>query len=90
MSSNFVFHGGLTTVVAVHNMVVMSCHLRMIRVDRGLTQVELASKAGVTRQYIRNLEIGESMPSLDVARRIAEALGTDVNEIWPRQDESAA
>ena len=41
-----------------------------------MTQEELAEKVGVTRQTIIAMEKGKYSPSLEVAFRIARALGT--------------
>ena len=43
----------------------------------GLTQVELAKKAGVTERTIQNYELGTRRPAnMVVVQRIADALGT--------------
>jgi transcriptional regulator with XRE-family HTH domain len=44
--------------------------------------VELAKKAGVTREYIAMLETGaRQSPSLPMLRKIARALGVPVTEL---------
>jgi len=53
-------------------------NIRYFRHAKNLTQVELASKVGVAPPYISQLESGIRLPSLKVARRIADALGVDV------------
>jgi transcriptional regulator with XRE-family HTH domain len=53
-------------------------NIRYFRHAKNLTQVELASKVGVAPPYISQIESGIRLPSLKVARRIAEALGLDV------------
>lgn len=56
--------------------------LRKLRTDRGLSQAELGAKAGVTDAYIAQLEKGKkSNPSLDVLKRLANALGVPVTEL---------
>jgi transcriptional regulator with XRE-family HTH domain len=56
--------------------------LRRIREDRGLTQEQVAQKAGVTKQYITMLERGaRKTPSLPVLKRLAKALGVPVTEL---------
>ena len=49
--------------------------LRELRKRRGLTQQQLATRADVHRVYVAKLEAGERLPSLDVATRLARALG---------------
>ncbi len=53
--------------------------LKALRQAKGLTQVELAGKAGVTQAYLAQLEAGvRGNPSLDVLERLARALGVQV------------
>ena len=60
----------------------MSQQIRKARKASGLTQVELADKAGVTQAYIAALENGtRKNPSLDLLRKLAKALKTDVAEL---------
>jgi transcriptional regulator with XRE-family HTH domain len=52
--------------------------LRRFRVERGWSQERLAGEAGVTLNYIGNLERGEQGPSLYVLIKIARALQIDL------------
>ena len=52
--------------------------LRELREAAGLSVSQLATRAALTRQGIRLLERGEREPSLETARKIAEALGSDL------------
>ena len=53
--------------------------LKEKRAEAGLTQAELAQKAGVTTRTIQNYEMGERVPSnLVIAQKLADALGTTV------------
>ena len=50
--------------------------IRQLRLRRGLTQAELAKRAGLSWIYIAKLEGGERLsPSLPALDRIARALG---------------
>jgi len=49
--------------------------LAYLRIATGLTQAELAKKAGVRQPNIARLESGKHQPTLDMLRRVAEALG---------------
>jgi transcriptional regulator with XRE-family HTH domain len=50
--------------------------IRRIRLQRGLTQAELAKRAGLSWIYIAKLEGGDRVsPSLPALDRIAHALG---------------
>ena len=56
-------------------------NIKQRRIDRNLTQDELAEKLFVTRQTVSNYEIGKSRPDVDMLTRIAEVLETDVNAL---------
>ena len=51
--------------------------LKEKRIEAGLTQVELAKKAGVTARTIQNYELGTRKPTkFEVVEKLAEALNT--------------
>lgn len=50
---------------------------------RSLSGYALAKRAGTTPSHIARIERGESRPSIDLALRIADALGCDVRELFP-------
>jgi putative transcriptional regulator len=65
--------------------------IRRFRFDNGeMTQQELATAAGVTRQTIIALEAGRYSPSLALAFRIARAFGAGVEEVFFPADEAEA
>jgi len=47
-----------------------------------MTQVELAEKAGVSRQTVMALEAGKYLPSLELAFKIANAFGVPIGEVF--------
>jgi transcriptional regulator with XRE-family HTH domain len=49
-----------------------------LRNAAGLTQEELATRAGVARTTIAKLELGDHQPNLDTVRKLAAALGDEV------------
>jgi len=55
--------------------------IRRGRRARGWTQIELASEARLSSNYIARLERGELGPSLYVAHRIARALGVQLDAL---------
>ena len=55
--------------------------IREVRKERGLYQHELAAKAKLSTQSIRNIEAGRHEPRLPALRRIAGALGVPVSEL---------
>lgn len=48
------------------------------RIVAGLTQMELADKAGVSQPSISRIESGKIQPTLKLVRQLAEALGLDI------------
>ena len=50
--------------------------LRAVREKLGMSQEEVAERAGVDRTYISILERGLKSPTLDTMERICAALGT--------------
>jgi putative transcriptional regulator len=57
--------------------------IRRLRFERGeMTQQALADACGVTRQTIIALEAGRYAPSLELAFRIADALGTRLEDVF--------
>lgn len=61
----------------------ISNQIRRLRFERGeLTQEELARRCGVTRQTIISLEAGKYTPSLELAFRIARAVGVGVEDVF--------
>ena len=49
--------------------------IRKARKGAGLTQEDLAFKAGVSRNYVSLLELGEKSPTVDTLMRICNAMG---------------
>jgi transcriptional regulator with XRE-family HTH domain len=51
-----------------------SRRLQALRHARGLSQVNLAKVAGISRAYLARVEIGRHWPSLEVIEKLAAAL----------------
>lgn len=61
----------------------MQYRIREIRESRGISQTELADKAGVTRATIWKLETGEDeVTTTKTLLKISEALGVDAKELF--------
>lgn len=56
--------------------------MRDLRRRRNLSQSELASLAGVSRQLVGALESGRHLPRVDAAMRLARALDIEVEELF--------
>jgi transcriptional regulator with XRE-family HTH domain len=57
--------------------------LRRIRVERGLTQAEVAGRAAISRLAYRNIETGRSSPRITTLLAIARALGVSAAALLP-------
>ena len=55
---------------------------RVVRAERDLSQTELASQVGVSRQTISSIETGQYTPSALLALLIADALGKPVADLF--------
>jgi transcriptional regulator with XRE-family HTH domain len=67
----------------------MSVAARTARLDRGLTQAQVAHDAGVSRALVAAVEQGRHVPAADAAVRIARALGTTVEELFAPEQPQA-
>lgn len=66
---------------------VYVCRVLALRERLQLSQVELARRAGLTRQAVNIIERGLSVPSVTTALRLAEVLGCNVTELFTKQAE---
>jgi putative transcriptional regulator len=53
-----------------------------LRSERGWTQAQLATEAGVSRQTINSIETGRFEPSLTLALKLAKLFDTPVEAIF--------
>jgi putative transcriptional regulator len=68
----------------------ISNRVRRLRFEHGeMTQEELASRVGVTRQTIIAIESGKYTPSLGLAFRIARTFNRGIEDIFTCGDERA-
>ena len=62
--------------------------LKLARVERELTQGDLAEAVGVTRQTIGLIEAGKYNPSLSLCQSICRRLGKTLDQLfWEEEDE---
>ena len=54
-------------------------NIKQLREENKLSQEQLAEKLFVTRQTVSNYETGRSRPDVEMLKKIAEVLDTDVN-----------
>lgn len=58
-----------------------------LRAEGGLTQGDLATTLGVSRQTVISIERGHHDPSLALALRIARTFGTTVEAVFLTEDD---
>lgn len=63
---------------------VLAANIRRYRRKAGLSQEELAHRAGIDRTYISSLERCRYSASIDVLDRIARELGVDAAALLAR------
>jgi DNA-binding XRE family transcriptional regulator len=76
-----------------HDTRILTMGLREQRLESGLTQAELATRAGVSRQLVAAVEAGRNVPAVDAAIGLARALSTTTEELFggrPRASVRAA
>jgi putative transcriptional regulator len=63
-------------------------HLKRHRLAAGgMTQQELAERVGVSRQTVISIERGRFRPTVELALRLARALGVSVESLFELTDE---
>lgn len=57
--------------------------LQLARQRKGLTQAEVAKRAGTNTNYYAKLERGESVPSLKMLEKVVKALNIKSSDVLP-------
>jgi DNA-binding XRE family transcriptional regulator len=65
----------------VRRMVESESPLRVFRDFRGLSQTELSERSGVNRVQIADIEAGRKVGSVDTVKRLAKALGVQIDDL---------
>ncbi len=61
---------------------MFTCHLKKYRLQKDLTQEQLAELVGVRRETIMRLEAGKYNPSLKLAMDIARVVQAPIEDIF--------
>ena len=67
-------------------LIQLGNRIRKIRLEKKLTQAELAERCSCNRNSISMLERGERNPSLEIAIRLAHYLKVPVEDIFQVED----
>jgi transcriptional regulator with XRE-family HTH domain len=68
---------------------LVGANLKRVRLEKGLTQEELADLSGFTQQYLSTVESGRANPAIVTIYEIAMALGVShVDLVAPPQRQS--
>ncbi len=70
--------GAADAYVAAQLAFELGRRLRELRVEQGLSQTELARRAGMTQPAVARFEAGGTVPTLPVLERLARALGAEL------------
>ncbi|ODU19964.1 MAG: transcriptional regulator [Sphingomonas sp. SCN 67-18] len=66
----------------------MKNRLKVLRAERGWSQIDLAERLGVSRQSVNAIETGKYDPSLPLAFRIARLFEAPIEAIFTDETES--
>ncbi|MBI1983222.1 MAG: helix-turn-helix transcriptional regulator [Acidobacteria bacterium] len=64
--------------------------LKLIRIEKGLSQGDIEKRTGLLRSYLSRVENGHTVPSLDTLRKIAAALEISVGTLVDPPEGEAA
>ncbi|MEW6394966.1 MAG: helix-turn-helix transcriptional regulator [Pseudomonadota bacterium] len=63
---------------------ILARNLRRLRLERGLSQDDLAAEAGLRQALISAIEVGTANPTLDSLDRLVSALKIDLSVLLDR------
>lgn len=66
---------------------ILAFNLKRLRADTGLSQEELAHRAGIDRTYVSSLERCVYAAGIDLVARLAKELGVEPDELLRRPPE---
>ena len=69
---------------------IVGINIRRWRLERGLSQEEVAHRVGIDTSYFGQVERGRRNPTIAVLGRIADALSVPLARFLDRDDEAAS
>src|SRR3954452_4464601 len=85
--TGLIMHAKCICLLAMSLGGIVARNIRRLRLERGLTQEELAARIRINRNYVGMIERQENSPTVEVLERIAKALGIEPARLF---DEKAA
>lgn len=64
------------------NLKVLGQRIQKARKQKGLLQVDLAVRVGISSSYVGSIEQGLRYPSLKILQKMAKTLGMDVKDLF--------
>ncbi len=61
--------------------------VKLARLEKGLTQKDLAQAVGVSRQTVNAIEQGDYNPTIRLCRAICKVLGKTLDELFWEEEE---
>ncbi|MDR2491002.1 MAG: helix-turn-helix transcriptional regulator [Spirochaetaceae bacterium] len=58
--------------------------IRKLRMEKGVSQLELSHKSGLSQSFLANLEKGKKLPSVLTLIKIADALSLNTCDFFPK------
>jgi transcriptional regulator with XRE-family HTH domain len=65
----------------LHFLAQIGSRIQAIRKEKGITQIELSYRCEMERSNMRRIEAGGTNPTVLTLRKIASALGVEIEEI---------
>jgi len=65
----------------------MTNTVKQVMATRGINQRELCQRLGIGESHLNRILNGKMTPRVELATRIAAALGATVDELWPQPAE---
>lgn len=64
-----------------NDLILIGQNIKRLRLEKGLTQSQLAKRAGISVNYLQKIEKGRVNVSILVVWKIAKGLGVSVSEL---------
>ena len=63
----------------------MELRIKSILKEKGMTNIAIADKVGITRPNMSNILNGKTKPSLETLDKIADALNVHISELFEKE-----